>query len=543
MTNAKSYSRRSTLTMMMALPMVASCGPSSAAGSVVAQNTGAAPPTPAPTPTPTPTPSPVSARPRYHIAAPTGAWINDPQRPVKIRNAWTLWALCNPTYPTGGTEWRRWTSTDLVNWIDQGVSIPRRTTTFGDVWSGSTVVDVNNTAGFGAGALIALMTMPADDAGGQNQSCALWYSLDGGVTFAFYGIVLPNFPGHAAFRDPTVFWHGPTNRWVMTLSEQGKIGIYTSTNLKQWTYASDFLSNVVGDVMECSHLFKLHLYDADGTTSSDKWVLLVGGDGTARGFTGGTYYWVGDFDGTTFTAGNPEGQWLDGGADFYAAVVWTDPEAPDPLASAYSIAWMNNWAYANQLQPAGGYRGQLSIVRRLRLQRIGGVPRLLGTPLAAQNSVFDRSFAGTDQTIAEGTDYVWPANAGATALRIDLTLTRVGAAWPSGLWLSVRGGEGFFTQIGFDLQKNTAFIKRNASGPNAPDSDAWRKDRTVACDFSGGTATISLFVDAGSVEVFLNNGAATMSTLITAPARASGLKLNTVGGSVRVSGVAIASTG
>jgi levanbiose-producing levanase len=533
------YSRRSTLTMIMALPTVAACGQSSAAGSVVASDTGAAPP--APLPTPTPTPAPVSARPRYHIAAPAGGWINDPQRPVKIGNSWTLWALYNPTYPTGGTEWRRWTSTDLVTWHDQGIAIPRRTTSFGDVWSGSTVIDTNNTAGFGAGALIALLTMPADDAGGQNQSCALWYSLDGGATFTFHGIVLPNFPSHKPFRDPTVFWHAPTNRWVMTLSEEGKIGIYTSPNLKQWTYASGFLSSLVGSVMECSHLFKLHLYDADGTTSADKWVLLVGGDGTARGFTGGTYYWVGEFDGITFTATQPEGQWLDGGADFYAAVVWTDPDAPDPLASAFSIAWMNNWAYANQLQPAGGYHGQLSIVRRLRLQRVGSVPRLLSTSLGAQNGVFDRSVAGTDQTIAEGTDYVWPTGAEAAAARIDLTLTRVGTTWPSGLWLSVRGGDGFFTQIGFDLRNNKAFTNRHSSGPNAPDSAAWRQDRSVACDFSSGIATISLFIDSGSVEVFLNDGAATMSTLITASMTASGLQLNAAGGSVRVSGVTIAS--
>lgn len=538
MTIDKSYSRRSTLTMILALPMVASCGESFAEGSVVAPNSSTAPP--APLPMPTPAPTPVSARPRYHIAAPAGGWINDPQRPVKIGNTWTLWALYNPTYPTGGTEWRRWTSADLVTWQDQGIAIPRQTTSFGDVWSGSSVIDTNNTAGFGAGALIALMTMPANDAGGQNQSCALWYSLDNGATFTFHGIVLPNFPGHKAFRDPTVFWHAPTNRWVMTLSEEGKIGIYTSPNLKQWTYASGFLSTVAGGIMECSHLFRLHLYEADGTTWTDKWVLLVGGDGTAQGFTGGTYYWVGDFDGTTFTAGSPEGQWLDGGADFYAAVVWTDPDAPDPLASAFSIAWMNNWAYANQFQTVGDYRGQLSIVRRLRLQRVTGVPRLLSTPLAAQNTVFGPPIVGLDQTIAEGTDYIWPVGAGAVASRIDLTLTRIGEAWPSGLWLSVRGTQGFFTQIGFDLRNNMAFIKRDTSGPNAPDSNAWRQNRSVACDFSGGTAMVSVFVDAGCIEIFLNNGAATMSSLIKSPMGASGLQLNTAGGNVRISGVTIA---
>ncbi|WP_196221713.1 glycoside hydrolase family 32 protein [Sphingobium sp. CAP-1] len=536
MTVAPFYSRRQTLGMMASLPMLPSCGGAST------PPTGTTPPPTTPTPPPTP-PTPVDGRPRYHIAAPAGGWINDPQRPVRIGGSWTMWALYNPTYPAGGTEWRRWTSADLVTWQDRGVSIPRHTTAFGDIWSGSAVIDTNNSAGFGVGAVIALATMPADNAAGQNQSCALWYSLDGGASFSFHAIVLPNFPGNRQFRDPTIFWHDASDRWVMTLSEEGKIGIYTSPNLKQWTYASGFLSTRVGGVMECSHLFKLHLYNADGTTSSDKWVLLVGGDGTATGFTGGSWYWVGDFDGTDFTATFPDGQWLDGGADFYATVIWTDPHASDPLASAYAMAWMNNWAYANQLPATHGYRGQLSIVRQLRLHMADGLPRLFSRPLEAQNNVFSRTVAGTDQTIAEGTDYIWPTGAGAVASRIDLTLTRIGSNWPSGLWLSVRGGDGYFTQAGFALRDNSAFIKRDMSGPNAPDVDAWRKNRSLSCDFSGGTVKISLFVDAGSVELFLNDGAATLSELITAPMTSIALNLNVAGGSVSVSDVLISSLG
>lgn len=137
-------------------------------------------------------------------------------------------------------------------------------------------MDTAHTAGFGAG-----------------QSCALWYLRDSGASFAFHDIVLPNPGGYKDFRDPTVFWHAPTERWVMTLSEEGKIGVYTSANLKQWTYASGFASAIVGRVMECSHLFKLHLYDANGEISADKWILLVGGNDTKLGFTVGAYYWVG----------------------------------------------------------------------------------------------------------------------------------------------------------------------------------------------------------------------------------------------------------
>ncbi|WP_159078619.1 glycoside hydrolase family 32 protein [Sphingobium yanoikuyae] len=530
------YSRRQTLEMLAAFPMLSSCG-SEAEPAIGAMPVSSG----TPDSTGLPTATPISERPRYHIAAPAGGWINDPQRPVRMGDRWTIWALFNPTYPTDGTEWRRWTSTDLVTWQDQGISIPRRTTSFGDIWTGSAVVDVTNTAGFGPGALIALVTMPADNAAGQNQSCALWYSLDEGASFTFHDIVLPNFPGNRQFRDPTVFWHETSGNWIMTLSEEGKIGIYTSPDLKHWTYSSGFLSTVVGGVMECSHLFKLHLYNPDGTTSADKWVLLVGGDGTASGFTGGTWYWVGEFDGTTFTASAPDGQWLDGGADFYAAVIWNDPQAADPIACAYSMGWMNNWAYANQLPATHDYRGQLSIVRELRLRLINNAPRLSSTPLPAQNKIFALTAQGSDQTIADGYDYIWPDNARMVAGRIDLTLNRIGSAWPSIVWLSVRGGSGYSTQICFELGNNRAFIRRVTSGPEAPDSEAWRLDRSLPCDFSEGVVDVSLFIDISSVELFVNNGEATLSQLINARIADASLNLTTVHGSVLVSKVSISS--
>jgi levanbiose-producing levanase len=516
------FTRRTTLGMVAALPFATACGLSSAGARTGAPAAGSAP-----------SPPTADGRPRYHIAAPAGGWINDPQRPLKLGDTWTLWALYNPTFPKGGTNWRRWTSTDLVAWQDRGIAIPRNTTPFGDVWSGSTVVDTDDTAGFGAGALVTLVTMPAPKIG---QSCALWYSTDGGASFAFHGIVLPNFPGNKDFRDPTVFWHAPTRRWVMTLSEEGKIGFYTSSDLKAWSYASGFVSTEVGRIMECSHLFNLHLYDANGAVVADKWILLVGGNGTKRGFTVGTYYWVGHFDGVTFTS-TTDGQWLDGGADFYATVVWTDPAQSDPLASAYAMAWMSNWDYVKQMPVTRGYQGQLSLVRHLRLALVGTVPRLLSTPLAAQNAVFERTLIGSDQTITDVSSYAWPPEAGATACRLDFTLRRLGPTWPAAVSLSVRKDDRFATRLSFALRDDRIALLRSASGPDAPDVAAWREDRSVSCDFSGDRVVASVFVDSGSVEVFVNQGAATLSELITAPQDAVAFELVTIDGRVAVSDV------
>ncbi len=525
MTGEPIYTRRTTLGLIAAVPMVTACGPSLARLGALSSTAGSEP-----------APEHANGRPRYHITAPAGGWINDPQRPLKIGDTWTLWALYNPTYPSGGTNWRRWTSKDLVTWEDRGIAIPRNTNRFGDVWSGSTVVDTANTAGFGAGTLVTLVTMPNP---GTGQSCALWYSRDEGATFAFHDIVLPNPGGRKDFRDPTVFWHAPTHRWVMTLSEEGRIGLYTSTDLKQWTFASRFASTIVGRVMECSHLFKLHLYDAGGGTSADKWILLVGGNGTRLGFTVGAYYWVGDFDGTTFTADSREGQWVDGGADFYAAVVWTDPAAPDPLASAYSIAWMSNWDYVNKIPVTRDYRGQLSLVRQLRLQRVDGVPRLLSTPLAAQDTVFAPAIAGQDQTIGGGSEYIWPAGAEAAACRIDFTLTRIGSTWPAQIVIAVRKDDVFETKFVFIPHDHIVSLNRERSGPNVPDVDAWRQSRRVACDFTKGSVKVGLFIDSGSVELFLDDGAATISELITAPLSARRLQLSASNARVKVSGVTV----
>jgi levanase len=142
------------------------------------------------TPVTPPTPN---TRPRFNLT-PDTAFINDPQRPLWFNNVWNLWVLWNNTYPTsGGTAWKHYTSADLIMWADRGVSIPKYTTPQGDVWTGSTIIDTNNTAGYGTGAIIALMTQPCDNASGQNQSTCLWYSMDGGTTFIFGSVVMPNY--------------------------------------------------------------------------------------------------------------------------------------------------------------------------------------------------------------------------------------------------------------------------------------------------------------------------------------------------------------
>jgi levanase len=490
-----------------------------------------------------------ATRPRYHLT-PATEWINDPQRPIFLNGVWNMWVLYAADYPTDtGTAWRHYTSTDLVTWTDQGISIPKDTTQYGDVWTGSTVVDTNNTAGHGAGALIALMTMPANNTGsggatsagggtGQNQSTALWYSNDNGKTFSFDSIVQPNYPGNnATFRDPSIFWHVPTQKWIMSLAETNKLSVYTSTNLKNWTYASGLVNTQLG-TMECPNLFPLHLYASDGTTvMSDKWILLCGANGYLTGRTINTYYWVGSFDGITFTPDNA-GTWLDFGSDFYACTVFTPSGTGDALASATAIAWMNNWDYASVF-PTIDYFGQLSTTRNLKLQVVNGVETLINSPLPALNSVFTATVNGTDQVISDATVYSFPTWANTPASRIDFTITQQNGAWPGAIFVSLRGGGGYFTQLTFDFGKQNIFLFRADGGPQPTTDAAWVNNSNAPFTYPQPTLTVSILLDVNSIEIFINGGQISISSLITAPLDATSLGMNLAGGSALISNLTI----
>lgn len=480
-------------------------------------------------------------RPRFHLV-PASGWINDPQRPIWINNRWNIWVLYNAGYPTeGGTAWRHYVSLDLTNWIDCGVSIPKYTNQYGDVWTGSTVIDHNNTAGYGAGSLIALMTMPCDTASGkQNQSTALWYSKDDGKTFTFGSIVQPNFPGNnATFRDPSVFWHAPSKQWVMSLAESDKLSIYASKDLKNWVYKSGLIRSDLG-IMECPNLFPILLHNENDRPLCTKWVLLCGANGHMTNFTTGTHYWVGSFDGNTFTPDIASGNWLDGGADFYACTVFPVSDVSQPLAAVHAIAWMNNWNYAEQI-PTIGYHGQLSVARTLRLKLVGGKPLLMNAPVGGLNRIFNSTVIGTDQTINEQTSYSFPDWANTAACQIDFTLAPKNGKWPIAIFFSMRGGDGYFTQLTLDCSKNNIFFKRDTSGPQPTTDSNWTANRNVPYSFPLQSIRVTVLIDVNSIEVFVNQGEISISSLITAPMSATGLDLSLTGGSVHVSGLTIRS--
>lgn len=477
--------------------------------------------------------------PRFHVATGTGR-INDPQRPLWINDRWNLWILWNKDFPNGrGTVWLRFTSKDLVHWAEAGTSIPKNTTPYGDVWTGSSVVDGANTAGFGRDTVVALMTMPCRPMGGQGTG--RWYSNDGGASFQFDSVVMTNPRAEDSnlkdkvFRDPNVRWHEPSQSWVMCLAEPGQIGFYRSSDLKSWK-SSGSLKNAELGTLECPNLFPLHLHDPDGKIAGEKWVLLCGANGMDSGFTTGTHYWVGAFDGHDFQPDEGAGRWLDAGPDFYATTAFSGNSA-DPLEYTFAIAWMNNWNYADAVQQQG-YIGQLSLVRELRLQLVDGIPILQNRPVDAVRSLFGASIFGKQQIVSEGHDYAWPNGAARACCLIDLTMAPVSGSWPEAISLSVRAGGGYSTQLGFKPGSGKAFLDRERCGPIPKEGEAWKARRSVPCDYTK-SVSVSIFLDASSIEVFLNNGESSMSALLTAPLDATALKLFATGGQVSISKVKI----
>ncbi len=301
-------------------------------------------------------------RPLYHFTPPAN-WINDPNGLVYYAGEYHLFYQYHPGSTIWGPmHWGHAVSTDLVNW--QQLPIALYPDALGAIFSGSAVIDWHNTAGFGQEAMIALFTH--NSAQGQSQSLA--YSTDKGRTWSKYAgnPVISAPAGEKDFRDPKVFWvaNGDyAGHWVMLLAVSDSIWVYTSTNLKNWLFVSEFGEEHGSHtgVWETPDLFKLAVDDGAAT----RWVLTVGVGAGATVAEQGTQYFVGHFDGAAFTNENPPEIVLraDYGPDFYAGQGWNDAPDHRPIW----IAWMSNWIYARTI-PTGAWRGAMSVPRSLGLR-------------------------------------------------------------------------------------------------------------------------------------------------------------------------------
>lgn len=244
-------------------------------------------------------------RPQFHFS-PVSGWIGDPTGAIRFQDTYRLF------------WWGQATSDDLVFWDDKGWAMAGDDGSF-IYFTGSVVVDADNTSGFGTPAdtaMVAVYTMHNKATGIQSQGISTSLDYD---KFQYYSSnpVIPS--TSTDFRDPQVIWHQETGRWVMVITRpvERAIEIYTSANLVDWTYASKFeKEGAQKEVWEVPDLFRLPL---DGDSSNQKWVMTCG-MGPNR-----TQYWVGDFDGTHFTMDSVSEAYLRHGAGI-AGVLFEDWE-------------------------------------------------------------------------------------------------------------------------------------------------------------------------------------------------------------------------
>ena len=408
-------------------------------------------------------------RPSYHHT-PLYGWMNDPNGMFYKDGEWHLYYQYNPY----GSLWENMTwghsvSKDLIHW--EALPLAIEADAIGTIFSGSCVVDKNNTAGFGKDAIIAFYTSAAES---QTQSMA--YSTDGGRTFTKYDknpVVTFNAPD---FRDPKVFWYEGTNRWIMMLAVGQEMQIWSSANLKDWNKESSFGSEYGchGGVWECPDMLKI----------GDKWVLICNINPGGPFGGSATQYFVGDFDGKKFTCESMPKvtKWLDYGKDHYATVSFSN--APDGRITV--LAWMSNWQYANQV-PTKQFRSANSIARDLGLFKDGEETYVSVTPskemLAVRGAKIKKPSATCEIIVdVKGT--------------MELTLSNV---------------KGEQVVMNYDAQKQTFAMDRTKSGDSSF-SEAF--SATTVAPTHGIMKQLRIFIDNCSIEAFASDGKMAMTNLV-----------------------------
>jgi sucrose-6-phosphate hydrolase SacC (GH32 family) len=342
-------------------------------------------------------------RPQQHFT-PAAQWINDPNGLLYYKGKYHLFYQHNPSgILWGNMSWGHSVSSDLQSWEHLPVAISCTETT--GIFSGSAVVDFNNTSGFGSldnPPLIAIYTVHQND--GSNQSQHIAYSLDEGLTWIKYADNPVLDLGMKDFRDPKVSWNSSTNKWLMTIAKplEYKIAFFQSGDLKNWEHLSDFGPlGATGGCWECPDLIPLITPE-----NKTKWVLLVSLNPGGIAGGSGTQYFIGDWDGKNFTTDQKSIKWIDYGRDNYAGVTFSN--APDNRK--IFLAWMSNWDYAAKL-PSPIWRGSMSLPRELELIDHQGELQLSALPIKELQSATDYTFTldsneDTEFTISDGTEQV-----------------------------------------------------------------------------------------------------------------------------------------
>ena len=410
-------------------------------------------------------------RPIYHHT-PAYGWMNDPNGMFYKDGVWHLYYQYNPY----GSQWENmtWahsTSTDLMHWENQGEVI--QPDALGTIFSGNSVVDKENTAGFGKDVVIAFYT-----SAGNAQTQSIAYSTDNGMSFKKYAnnpIITSDVPD---FRDPKVFWNDDLNQWNLILASGQQMNIYSSKNLKDWKYESCFGEGYGnhGGVWECPDLLKI----------GDKWVLICNINPGGPFGGSATQYFVGTFDGHKFTCeSKPEvTKWMDYGKDHYATVSFSNA----PNGRIVVLPWMSNWQYANQV-PTQQFRSANGLPRDVSLYNYNGEEYVSVKPSPEVLNAFEQKASGR-----------FPM-----ASYLEVTNIKSNAS------IVLSNDKDEYVTMVYDGKNGTFSMDRTQSGLTEFHNDF--KSKTIA-PTNGTIIGMQIFVDRCSIEAFDIDGKVAMSNLV-----------------------------
>jgi len=486
-------------------------------------------------------------QPKIHFYAPPN-WINDPNGPIVLDGKYNIFFQYNPSGDQWGhMSWGHAVSTDLVHWKQLPVAIPEADGVM--TFSGSTVEDKDNTSGLCGdagkktpGCVVAIYTGASETK--QTQNLAV--SRDGGVTFTkFSGNPVIDL-GLKDFRDPKVFWHPPTQNWVMVvaLSDQHKVRFYHSKNLRQWELGGEFgPAGATGGVWECPDLFELPVraiagkHDALGKAVDRRWVLSV--NINPGGPAGGSadQYFVGQFDGARFTEDHPGSgpHWADWGKDFYASTSFFNTQ---PGQDRLWLGWMGNWQYARDLPSLPG-RGEMSVARSIWLSEPESHSSLTSSQeplLLVQRPVVSTPSYKPSTALFGASPYQTVDQINARIASEKLTgsvyVLRVtldpGDAAEAGVRLrrstvdpNERAAEE--TLVGIDREKGRIFVDRSHSGKTDWSADFTGRIYAPLKYSQANSIRLEIVVDRNSIEVFAEDGETVLTDLIYPSAGSQGL--------------------
>lgn len=446
-------------------------------------------------------------RPQYHYSPPCG-WMNDPNGMVYYEGEYHLFYQFNPKdiFP-GPMHWGHAVSPDLMHW--ENLPIALYPDEIGPIWSGTVVVDDRNTSGLvPGGGLVAIYSY-------QNQSQGVAASMDRGRTWVKYDGNPVIDALEKDFRDPKVFWHEATNQWVMIIAVGQKAQFFTSPNLLDWELISSFAEGHLAGVWEVPDIFPMEI---NGQT---KWVLLMSVSTLAPASGGGVQYFIGDFDGRTFTNDNPPTTvlWLDYGPDNYAGTTWNN------LADRrVYIGWMSNWQYAGST-PTAQWRGAMTLPRVLQLVETADGIRLAQS-VVEEAAALRQPLGQWDAQALEG-EWVVPDVQGR---RLEIIAEfEVGTAERLGMDVQSNGTDR--TRIVYNPARSQLLIGRSdtVDGSTIPSFNP-----AFGAPLSATRLKLHIFVDESSVEVLAQDGLISLSAQTFVNPASDGLRLFAENGSAQL---------